>query len=155
MILPISTLYDVFTHFGGFFSISMGQLALKFHWDKMCFFWLVSTVSTYKLHWNYFISLLMTVQEAHKEYNSLTDQKWAKYEQLVWVSWHPSIQSWSLWIGKSTCSCEPTLPETEPDDSKGIIQAHVLQALKMLLVLNYRQAVWLGYGGCSFVPIDI
>ena len=25
---------------------------------------------------------LMTVQEAHKEYNSLTDQIWAKYEQL-------------------------------------------------------------------------
>ena len=24
----------------------------------------------------------MTVQEAHKEYNSLTDQTWAKYEQL-------------------------------------------------------------------------
>ena len=25
---------------------------------------------------------LMTVQEAHKMYNSLTDQIWAKYEQL-------------------------------------------------------------------------
>ena len=25
---------------------------------------------------------LLTVQEAHKEYNSLTDQMWAKYEQL-------------------------------------------------------------------------
>ena len=25
---------------------------------------------------------LMTVQEAHKEYNTLTDQIWAKYEQL-------------------------------------------------------------------------
>ena len=25
---------------------------------------------------------LMIVQEAHKEYNSLTDQIWAKYEQL-------------------------------------------------------------------------
>ena len=24
----------------------------------------------------------MTVQEAHKQYNSLTDQIWAKYEQL-------------------------------------------------------------------------
>ena len=47
---------------------------------------------------------LLTVQEA---------QIWANYEQLeFWGSWHPSIQSWSLWIGKSTCSCEPTLPET-------------------------------------------
>ena len=25
---------------------------------------------------------LLTMQEAHKEYNSLTDQIWAKYEQL-------------------------------------------------------------------------
>ena len=25
---------------------------------------------------------LLTVQEAHKEYNSLTDQIWAKFEQL-------------------------------------------------------------------------
>ena len=41
--------------------------------------------------------------------------------------------------------------QTEPANSKGIIQAHVLQALKMLLVLNYRQAVCLGYLGCSFV----
>ena len=79
---------------------------------------------------------LMTVQEAHKEYNSLTDQIRAKYEQIrlrqVWDSWHCSIQSWSLWIGKSTYLCESTLPETEPANSKGIIQAHGLQALKML-----------------------
>ena len=36
---------------------------------------------------------LLTVQEAHKEYNSLIDQIQAKYELLdsVWVSWHPSI----------------------------------------------------------------
>ena len=27
-------------------------------------------------------SLFLTVQEAHKEYNSLTDQKRAKYQQL-------------------------------------------------------------------------
>ena len=37
---------------------------------------------------------LMTVQEAHKEFNSIIDQIRAKYELLdsgVWVSWHPSI----------------------------------------------------------------
>ena len=67
---------------------------------------------------------LLTVQEAHKEYNSLTDQIWANYEQLDFSIW-----CWSLWIGKSTCSCKPTLPETEPVTSKGIIQA---QTLKML-----------------------
>ena len=51
-----------------------------------------------------------------------------------------------------TCSCEPTLPETEPDTSKGIIQAHVLQALKML----FRSKLQAGslvrvHRGCSFV----
>ena len=37
---------------------------------------------------------LMTVHEAHKEYNSLIDQIQAKYELLdsgVWVSRHPNI----------------------------------------------------------------
>ena len=79
---------------------------------------------------------LLTVQEAHKEYNSLTDQIRAKYEQLdsgkFGGSWHPSIQSQNLWIGKSTFLCEPTLPETEPTTSKGTLQAHTLQALKTL-----------------------
>ena len=28
------------------------------------------------------LAYLLTVQEAHKKYNSLTDQIWAKYEQL-------------------------------------------------------------------------
>ena len=90
---------------------------------------------------------LMTVQEAHKEYNSLTDQIQAKYEQLdsgefgtVWDSWHPSIQSWSLWIGKSTSLCEPTLPETEPATARGTLQAHGLQALKTLFRSKFHWA---------------
>ena len=63
-------------------SQSVGQLALKFHWVKM-----------YQQSWHvYYIEItrsvmpksiyLLTVQEAHKEYNSLTDQIRAKYEQL-------------------------------------------------------------------------
>ena len=54
----------------------------------MCFFLAhivsINTQITLKLldqsYLNQFI--LLTVQEAHKEYNSLTDQIWAKYEQL-------------------------------------------------------------------------
>ena len=49
----------------------------------------VSTVLTLKLHFKLFtVSVmpkpvyLLTVQEAHKEYNSLTDKIRAKYEQL-------------------------------------------------------------------------
>ena len=87
LILPTSTLNDIFTHFGGFFAIFMGQLALKFYLDKTCFFW---HLWHYKWHWNYSISHaktslfvnLLTVQEAHKEYNSSTDHIWTKNEQL-------------------------------------------------------------------------
>ena len=67
----------------GFFSIFTGQLALKFYWVKMCFFW---HPWHYKLHLNRSVMpkpvYFLTVQEAHKEYNSLTDLLWAKYEQL-------------------------------------------------------------------------
>ena len=61
-----------------------GQLALKFHWDKTCFF------RPFR-HINYIEIIrsvmpkpvyLLTVQEAHKEYSSLTDQIRAKYMQL-------------------------------------------------------------------------
>ena len=62
------------------------QLALKLHWDKTCFFW---HLRHYRLHWNYSTWSVMpkpvyflTVQKAHKEYSSLTDQIRAKYEQL-------------------------------------------------------------------------
>ena len=55
---------------------------------------------------------LMTVQEAHKEYNSLTDQIQGKYKQLD--------------SGKFG---SPGIPAFDAN-SKGIIQAHVLQALK-------------------------
>ena len=73
------------------------------------------------------------------------DQVWAIRLRRVWDSWHPSIQSWSLWIGKSTCSYEPTLPETEPANSKGIIQAKVFKHWRCFSDQNYtRQAVWLG-----------
>ena len=77
---------------------------------------------------------LMTVQEAHKEYNSLTDQIWAKYEQLDLgkfgspgtlhlmlkpVNWLIYLLVWANFY------------KTEPADSKGIIQADVLEALKI------------------------
>ena len=70
---------------------------------------------------------LMTVQEAHKEYNSLTDKIRAKYEQLDSdVFGSPGTPA----LDAEACSCKPTLHKTEPANSKEIIQAHVLQALK-------------------------
>ena len=64
------------------------QFAHIFHRDQAC---LTSPMSpTLKLLTNLYLSdlimpklvFLMTVQEAHKEYNSLIDQIWAKYELL-------------------------------------------------------------------------
>ena len=79
---------------------------------------------------------LLTVQEAYKEYNSLTDQIRAKYKQLDSGEYGavgtPAINAEACQLAKYTCSCESTLPETEPAISKGIVQAHILQPLKML-----------------------
>ena len=101
----------------------------------------------------------MTVQEIHKEYNFLTDKIRAKYKQLDLGKFGspgtPAFDGEACELANLLARVSQLCKKTEPTDSKGIIQAHVLQALKMLLVLNYRQAVCLGYGGCSFVPIDM
>ena len=103
---------------------------------------------------------LLTVQEAHKEYSSLTDQIRAKYEQLD--------------------SGEFGSPGTPEFDAEACVLANLLACVNQLCIKlnlltpkelyrptffkhwrhfsdqNYtRQAVCLGYGGCSFVPIDM
>ena len=78
----------------------------------------------------------MTVQEAHKEYNSLTDQIWAKYEQLVSGEYGafgtPAFNAEACELANLPAHVNQLLSETEPADSKGIIQALILQALKTL-----------------------
>ena len=52
---------------------------------------------------------LMTVQEVHKEYNSLTDQIRAKYEQLDSGEFgSPGIWCWRNYIGPHSSSIEDT-----------------------------------------------
>ena len=79
---------------------------------------------------------LLTVQEAHKEYNSLTDQIQAKYKQLdsgeCGAVGTPAFNAEACELANELGLGEPILPETEPANSKGIIQAHILQALKTL-----------------------
>ena len=67
------------------------KLALKFHWDKTCFFLahidnvdITNSIEITQIKQSILPKpvFLMTVQEAHKEYNSLTDKIRAKYEQL-------------------------------------------------------------------------
>ena len=64
------------------------QFAPRFQRDQMCFG--ILDVSDIEITQNLYLSdlimpkpvFLMTVHEAHKEYNSLIDQIWAKYELL-------------------------------------------------------------------------
>ena len=53
--LPTSTLDDTITHFGGFFSSFMVSWLLNLIETRHVYFWLVSTVLTYKLHSKYSI----------------------------------------------------------------------------------------------------
>ena len=88
---------------------------------------------------------LLTVQEAHKEYSSLTDQIRAKYEQLDSGEFgSPGTPAFDAEACELVCSCEPTVSKTEPANAKGIIQAHVLQALKTLFGSKFTQAGSLG-----------
>ena len=112
---------------------SVGQLALKFHWVKMCFGILcVSAVSTLKIILLQCIFrsampkpvYLLTVQEAQKGVQLLGQsnmgQIWAIRFWWVWSSWHPSSQRLNLPTAKG------------PHSSS--IEEHFSD-------LNYRQAV--------------
>ena len=104
---------------------------------------------------------LLTVQEAHKEYNSLTNQIWAKYEQLDSGKYGavgtPAFNAEACELANLLAHVSQLYQKLNLLTYTGIIQAHVLQAMKTHFSdQNYnRQAVCLGYGGCSFVPIDM
>ena len=146
------------------------QLALKFHWDKTWFYFeLLLTLSTYKLHWNYSISrsvmpkpvFLMTVQ-AHKEYNSLTDEIWVKYEQLDLGEFGspgtPAFDAEACELANLLAHVNQLCTKLNLTDSKGIIQAHILQALKTLFGSKLHWAgsllrVWRMQFCCRYVRI--
>ena len=66
----------------------------------------------------------------------MTDQILAKYEQLDSGEYRavgtPAFNAEACELANLLACVQPTLPETEPADSKGIIQAYVFQALKTL-----------------------
>ena len=104
---------------------------------------------------------LMTVQEAHKEYNSLTDQIRAKYEQLDSDEYGA--------VGTTAFNVEACELANLLAHVSQLFQKLNLPTLKELyrpmffkhgrhfsdLNSYTRQAVWSEYGGCSFVPIDM
>ena len=100
----------------------------------------MDTSNIYKLHLNRSVMpkpvYLLTVQEAHKEYNFLTDQIWAKYEQLdsgeYGVVCTPTFNAEACELANLLAPVSQLCQKTEPADSKGVTQAHILQALKTL-----------------------
>ena len=78
---------------------------------------------------------LLTVQEAYKEYNSLTDQIRANYKQLESGEYGavgtPAFNAEACELVNLLAHVSQ-LCQKQPATSKGIVQSHILQALKMI-----------------------
>ena len=136
------------------FSWSVGQLSLKFHWQYR-----------QSRHTNYIEITrsvmpkpvyLLTVQEALKEYNSLTDQIRAKYEQLdsgEYGAVGTPVFNAEVSELANLLACVRTLcQKLNLLTPKELYRPTFFKHWRCFSDQNYtRQAVCLGYGGCSFV----
>ena len=144
--LPTAVLDDLFSSLGGYFDIISHSWLLNFIETRRASFdpfditnWNYSTWSVMPKP----VSLL-TVQEAHKEYSSLTDQIRAKYKQLDSGEFgSPGTPAFDAEACESAnlLARVSQLCQTEPANAKGIVQAHILQALKTFFRSKHRQAV--------------
>ena len=100
---------------------------------------------------------LMTVQEAHKEYNSLTDQIRTKYKQLDSGEYGtvdtPAFKAEACELANLLARVSQLCQKLNLPTPKELYRPTVFKHWRHFSVLNYRQAVWLGYGGCSFVDL--
>ena len=91
---------------------------------------------------------LLTVQEAHKEYSSLTDQIRAKYKQLDSGEFGspgtPAFDAEACELANLLARVSQLCQTPEPANAKGIVQAHILQALKTLFRSKFTEAGSLG-----------
>ena len=98
---------------------------------------------------------LMTVQEAQKEYNFLTDQIRAKYQQLdsgkYGTADTPAFKAEACELANLLAHVSQLCQKLNLPTPKELYRPTVFKHWRCFLVLNYRQAVWLGYGGSSFV----
>ena len=96
---------------------------------------------------------LLTVQEAHKEYSSLTDQIWAKYEQLDSDGSvdTPAFKAEASELANLLAHVSQLCQKLNLSPPKELYRPMIFKHCRRFSVLNYRQAVWLGCGGCSFV----
>ena len=103
---------------------------------------------------------LLTVQEAHKEYSSLTDQIRAKYEQLDSGEFgspgNPAFDAEACELANLLARVSQLCTKLNLPTPKELYRPTFFKHWRHFLDQNYtRQAVCLGYGGCSFVPIDM
>ena len=97
---------------------------------------------------------LLTLQEAHK-YNCLTDQIRATYEQLdsgrYGAVGTPAFNTEACELANLLVCVSQLCQKLNLPPPKELYRPTFFKHWSHFLVLNYRQAVWLGYGGCSFV----
>ena len=100
---------------------------------------------------------LLTVQEAHKEYKSLMDQIWAKYDQIdsgeFGAVGTPVFNAEACDLANLLARVSQLCQKLNLPPSKELYRPTFFKHWRCLSDLNSytRQAIWLGYGGCSFV----
>ena len=98
----------------------------------------------------------MTVQEAHKEYNSLMDKIRAKYKQLDSGKFGspgtPAFDAEACELAHLLAPLSELCIKLNLPTPKEFIQAHNLQALKTLFGSKFRQAVCSGVEDGALFP---
>ena len=100
---------------------------------------------------------LMSVQEAHKEHNSLMDQIRAKYEQLDSGEYGtvgtPAFNAEACELANLLAHVSQLCQKLNLLTPKELYRPMFFKHWRHFSDLNWytRQAVCLGYGGCSFV----
>ena len=104
---------------------------------------------------------LLTVQEAYKEYNFFTDQIQAKYEQLDSGEYGavgtPAFNAEACELANLLACVSQLCQKLNLPTPKELYRPVFFKHWRHFWDQNSytRQAVCLGYGGCSFVPIDM
>ena len=98
---------------------------------------------------------LLTLQKTHKEYNSLTDQILAKYEQLDSGEYGavgtPAFNAEACGLANLLARVSQLCQKLNLPPPKEFYRPTFFKHWRCFSDQNYRQAVWLGYEGCSFV----
>ena len=103
---------------------------------------------------------LLPVQEAHKEYSSLTDQIRTKYKQLDSGEFGspgtPAFDAEACELANLLAHVSQLCQRLNLPMPKELYRprSSSIEDTFQIKIYTGRQS-WLGYGGCSFVPIDM